>query len=114
MKTKGAHDMFIDLLVSYNMDEKFIQPFVSQLRKTFQSMKTQTFDAKKDYEKRVKELEHELETLDERYAYGKFDDEALYKRLRLKKKNEINQVMDKLEGTDYEISNLNYFIEKSI
>lgn len=61
------------------MDEKFIQPFVSQLKKTFQSMKAQTFEARKDYEKRIKELDHELETLDERYAYEKFDDDALYK-----------------------------------
>ena len=114
MKTKGAHEMFIDLLESYNMDEKFIQPFMSELRNTFQNMKAQTFEARKGYEKIVKELDHELETLDERYAYGKFDDDALYNRLRLKKQKEINQIKEQLEGTDYEISNLDYFIAKSI
>jgi site-specific DNA recombinase len=114
MKTKGAHDMFLELLESYKMDEGFIQPFVSQLRITFQNMKAQTFEARKEYEKRIKEIDQELETLDERFAYGKFDDDALYNRLRLKKQMEINQVREKLDGTDYEISNLDYFIEKSI
>ena len=87
---------------------------MSELRNTFQNMKAQTFEARKDYEERAKELEHELETLDERYEYGKFDDDALYNRLRLKKQKEINQIKEQLEGTDYEISNLDYFIAKSI
>ena len=76
-------------------------------------MKAQTFEARKDFEKRIKELEEELETLNERFAYGKFDDEALYLKLRTKKQFEINQVKEKLDGTDYEISNLDYFVEKS-
>jgi site-specific DNA recombinase len=32
----------------------------------------------------------------------------------MRKQMEINQVKEKLEGTDYEISNLDYYIEKSI
>ena len=32
----------------------------------------------------------------------------------MKKQNEIKQVREKLEGTDYEISNLEYYLEKSI
>lgn len=50
MRTKGANEIFINLLESYYMDEYFIQPFVSELRNTFQIMKAQTFEAKKDYE----------------------------------------------------------------
>lgn len=32
----------------------------------------------------------------------------------MKKQMEINQVKEKLEGTDYEISNLDFYIEKSV
>ena len=32
---------------------------MSELRNTFQNMKAQTFEARKDYEERAKELEHE-------------------------------------------------------
>jgi site-specific DNA recombinase len=42
--------------------------------------------------------------LDERFAYGKFDDDALYHRLRIKKQSEINQVKEQLKS----------YLEKSI
>jgi len=35
-------------------------------------------------------LERELDIVDERFAYGKFDDEILYQRLRIKKQEESN------------------------
>jgi site-specific DNA recombinase len=114
MKTKGAHEMFLELLESFKMDERFIQPFIFLLKEIFKGMKAQTFEERKEYEKRIKDLTQELETLDERFAYGKFDDDALYQKLRMKKQTEINQVKEKLDGTDYEISNLDYYIEKSI
>lgn len=106
MKTKGAHEMFMELLESFKMDERFIQPFIFLFKKIFQGMKAQTFEERKEYEKNIIDLTRELETLDERFAYGKFDDDALYQKLRMKKQIEINQVNEKLEGTDYEISNL--------
>jgi hypothetical protein len=42
--------------------------------------------------------------LDERFAYGKFDDDALYHRLRIKKQSELNQVKEQLKS----------YLEKSI
>ena len=66
------------------------------------------------WRKRLRGLEAELDTLDERFAFGKFDDEALYHRLRDKKANEIDQIKEQLQDSDIEISNLDYYIEKSI
>jgi site-specific DNA recombinase len=114
MKTKGAHDMFIELLESFNVDERFIKPFILQLKKTFQSMQAQTFEEKNEYEKKIKVLELDMDTLDERFAYGIFSDKTLYDKLRNKKQSEINQIREKLTGTEIEISNLDYYIEKSI
>ena len=59
-------------------------------------------------------LEAELDTLDERYAYGKFDDDDLYQRLRLKKNTEIDQIRKKLQTSEIEISNLDHYLNKSI
>jgi hypothetical protein len=95
---------------SYNMDENCLEPFVSQLRKSFQNMKAETYKARIDYELKINALHKELETSDERYAFGKFDDESLYNKFRLKKQCEISQAKEILEGTDYEISNLDYYI----
>jgi len=58
-------------------------------------------------------LEEELDTLDERFAFGKFDDDALYHRLRTKKQEEIDQVREQMADSEVEISNLDSFIEKS-
>lgn len=76
--------MFIELLESFRLDDQYIQPFVLQLKKTFVGMKKQSFEDRDVYAKQIKALEAELDTLDERYAHGKFDDDDLYQRLRLK------------------------------
>jgi site-specific DNA recombinase len=114
MKTKGAHEMFIELLDSFKLEERFIEPFILQLKKTFQNMQAQTFEEKNVLEKRVTVLDRELDTLDERFAFGIVTDKTLYDKLRIKKQFEINQVREKLKGTEIEISNLDYYIEKSI
>jgi len=96
------------------MDEKYIHPFKIQLQKTFQSMKAETFMVRKSYEKQLSVLQAELETLDERYAYGKINDDVLYNKFRNKKLAEIDAVREKIDDTEIEISNLSYFIDKSI
>ena len=53
-------------------------------------------------------------TLDERFAYGVFDDKILYDKLRINKQTEIDQIKEQLQASDIEISNLEYYIEKSI
>ncbi len=65
-------------------------------------------------EKKVTLLQAELDTLDERFAYGKINDETLYIKLRTKKMVEIDAVREKFGDTEIEISNLSYYIEKSI
>jgi len=111
---KNLHRLFLALLSSYQMDEKYIHPFKIQLQKTFQSMKAETFMVRKSYEKQFSVLQAELETLDERYAYGKINDDVLYNKFRTKKLAEIDAVREKIDDTEIEISNLSYFIDKSI
>ena len=106
--------MFLALLASYKMDDKYIQPFQMQLLKTFQSKKVDTFLERESLEKKVIELQAEMDILDERFAYGKINDEALYNKLRTKKQAEINVIREKLDDNEIEISNLSYYIEKSI
>lgn len=114
VKTAGAHEMFLALLASYKLDDKYIQPFQMQLLKTFQNKKVDTFLERESLEKKVNELQAEMDILDERFAYGKFNDEALYNKLRTKKQAEINVIREKLDDNEIEISNLSYYIEKSI
>ncbi|MBN2396426.1 MAG: recombinase family protein [Candidatus Atribacteria bacterium] len=114
MKTKGAHQMFMELLESYRLEDKYIQPFILQLKKTFVNMKKEAFEQRDALTKKIKGLEAELDTLNERYAFGKFDDEALYKRLREKKQGEIDQIKEQLLDSDSEISNLESYIQRSI
>jgi site-specific DNA recombinase len=113
-KTKGAHEMFLELLSSFKMDEKLILPFKLQLHKTFQSMKTDSFREKESLKRKICDLQAEMDTLDERFGYGHIQDEALYNKLRTKKQTEINTVQEKLDDAGIEISNLDYYIEKSI
>ncbi len=63
---------------------------------------------------KIKNLEAELDKLDERFAYGIFDDEALYQRLRAKKQSEIIQIKDQMLDSENEIYNLEFFLQRSI
>lgn len=106
MNTKGAHQMSIELLVSYKLDDNYLQPFMLQLRKTFSSMNREVLENRAVCSKMVKKLEAELDTLDERFAFGKFDIDALYHRLRTKKQEETDQVKGEMADLEVEISNL--------
>ena len=77
-------------------------------------MKKESFEYRDTLTKKIKDLEAELDTLNERFAYGKFDDEALYNRLREKKQGEIDHIKEQLLDSDSEISNLEYYIQRSI
>jgi site-specific DNA recombinase len=114
MKTKGAHQMFTELLKSYRLEKKYIQPFILQLKKTFVNMKKEAFEQRDALTKKIEVLEAELDTLNERYAFGKFDDESLYIRFREMKQGEISQIKEQLLDSDSEISNLEYYIQRSI
>ena len=54
MNTKGAHQMFIELLESFRLDDKYIQPFILQLKKTFVSMKKEAFENRDVLAKKIK------------------------------------------------------------
>ena len=43
-----------------------------------------------------------------------FDDKILYDKLRIKKQTEIDQIKEQLQASDIEISNLEYYLDKSI
>jgi len=77
-------------------------------------MKQEAFEQRGAQTKKLKVLEEELDTLDERYAFGKFDDEAQYNRLREKKQAEIDQIREQLLDSDSEISNLELYIRRAI
>jgi site-specific DNA recombinase len=113
-KTKGAHEMFLELLASFRMDDSFIQPFKLALNNTFQHMKADSFREKEALEKKICDLQAEMDILEERYGFGKINDEAVYNKLRTKKQAEMNAVREKLDDSEIEISNLDYFLDKSI
>ena len=102
------------MLQSYKLDEKYLEPFKLQLLKTFQSMKDDSYREKESWEKKICDLQAEMDTLDERFAFGKINGEAIYNKFRIKKQAEIKAVKEKVEGAEIEISNLDYYIEKSI
>ena len=68
----------------------------------------------KRHEQKYKFNRTTIDTLDERFAFGVFNDEALYQRLRQKKQSEIDIIKEQLLDSELEISNLDFYIEKSI
>jgi len=77
-------------------------------------MNEEAFENRAVISKRLNKLVSELDTLDERFAFGILNDEALYQRLRQKKQGEIDLIKEQLLDSELETSNLDFFIEKSI
>ena len=77
-------------------------------------MKKEAFEQRDTFAKKIKDMEAELDKLNERFAFGVFDDEALYKRLRDKKQEEIDKIREKLLDSESELSNLESYIQRSI
>ena len=114
MKSRtGAHELFLELLDSYTLDEKYIDLFKYQMGNLVDS----TIQANKGEESALKQqlttLKNKREKLEERYAFGDIEHET-YCKFAGKLDEQINEIESKLITPEKDISNLKSNLNKAV
>jgi len=101
----GAHELFLELLESYELHPDFVDAFESQMSQIFELANHSIITQQAAYKKRLTEKEKERDQLQRRYALGKFDDGELYNRLLSEINSEIISLRENNDQPLFEISN---------
>ena len=73
------HDKFREFLNQFSISEMFIDPLKQQLRNTWDNLTESNTDFKKSLSHNIKEVDDNLENLEERHAFGKINEEVFFK-----------------------------------
>lgn len=109
----GAHELFIELLKSYQIKPEYLDLVKIQLEKM---VNLNTHSNKKEealYKKQLSDLERDRERLQERFAFGKID-EHLYRKFLTKIDSEIYEVKEKNQIPEIDTSNFRNSLNMTI
>jgi len=109
----GAHELFIELLNSYQIKPEYLDLVRTQLGKMVSLNNNSSKKEEALYKKRLTELERDREGLQERFAFGKID-EPLYRKFLAKIDNDIYEVKEKDQFPEIDISNFKNSLNKTI
>ena len=102
--SKGLHNQFEDLLKSFQINNKFLKPILKNLQMIVENRNKELKEDAKQNRKRTTELKKELETLEERFAFGKIP-ENIYEKFSKKLTNQIFELEQKINTDSFLGSN---------
>lgn len=109
----GAHELFIELLKSYQIKPEYLELVRMQLGKMVNLNSHSNKKEEALYKKRLSELERDREGLQERFAFGKID-EPLYRKFLTKIDSEIYELKEKNQIPVIDPSNFKNSLNKTI
>ena len=104
------HDRFMTILSEITLPEKYIPLFQLQLRKLFTTVNAEREETTKHLKARLTELEEKIDKLEERYVEDKVTEE-LYKKFAGKYGTERKKLLEELQSSPINASNLEKYIE---
>jgi site-specific DNA recombinase len=110
---KKMHEMFLDLLGQYKLNEQLIAPMKLNLERRFASLNKDKAENKKLLEDQLKEIQKKIDAIEERFVLGEID-RALYDKFIPKYKEEKRNFIAQLTESDLNVSNLNKYIDLSL
>ena len=109
----GAHELFIELLRSYQIKPEFIELVKIQLEKMVNLTNNSSKKEEALFKKRLTELERDRDGLEERFALGKIN-EDLYRKFSTKLDGEIYELKEKNQIPVIDTSNFKNSLNKTI
>ena len=110
---EGAHTMFYNTLKRYQLPDELTKMFIRELKEVFLNHNKTHFDEKSIVKAKIKELEKDIETVEEKYVTDRISTE-LYQKYTTKYTQEIHDLNESIEEIDFNLSNLENYIERSI
>ncbi len=111
-KKEGAHDLFKNLLATYQLEERYLEPFKLQLKQTFDTMNSESATEEILLKTQLTELVNKKEDLERKYVYDGLS-KVLFDKYNNELDGNINGIKDKLEKSKINISNLSNYINIS-
>jgi len=109
----GAHELFIDLLNSYQIKPEYIDLVRIQLEKMVNLTNNSFKKEEALFKKRLSELERDREGVEERFALGKIN-EAMYQKYTSKLESEIYELKENNQIPEIDTSNFKNSLNKTI
>ncbi|WP_366523582.1 recombinase family protein [uncultured Kordia sp.] len=103
------HDKFIDILNSYQIDEKLIAPMKIQLKYTFEYFNTSNEDNIARLKYSLKGIEENINKIEERFVIGEIDGN-LYQKFSKKFNDEKEGILQEIQKNSLDSSNLETYI----
>ena len=109
----GAHALFIHKLKNYQLPEELSTLFIEELKKVFFNHNKTTYEERSIIKGKITEQEKLIETVEENYVTNQINSE-LYHKYTSKYKNKIIELNENIEEIDFNLSNLDYYIKRSL
>ncbi|SFE68043.1 Site-specific DNA recombinase [Chitinophaga sp. CF118] len=107
------HGDFKTFLSDYMIGEKYTGPLKLQLSMTFQDMNKGNEGVKAQIYKQLREVEGNINTIEERFALGKIEEEV-FRKVKSKYLEEQNVINNELRKVDLQLSNVGNFVNYSV
>jgi hypothetical protein len=107
----GAHDLFIELLSSYELNPGYSQILKDQIVRIMTMANSSLKKEESLFKKRLTELEAKRENLEKRFAFGDIDD-SMYRKYKSKIDTEIYELKEKYDVPEIDISNFKNNLNK--
>jgi DNA invertase Pin-like site-specific DNA recombinase len=112
-RAEKLHEQFAEYIQTYQVNEMYVEPLKFQLEQTFNDLNKDNIENKRLLEAQAKEIQKKLDGIEERYVLGEINKE-LYDKYSDRFKSELNDVLEKLNAFDFNLSNLSEYIETSL
>ena len=112
-RADAMNDKFFSLLTKYAIREEAIPPLKEALSNTFHIVNEENVENSKLIKAKLIEIENDIATVDKRWALAKITEQVYLKTIEDLKK-ERKEILDKLKEVNFELSNLDEYIELSL
>lgn len=107
------HQEFKDYISTFSIPVPLIEPLKLQLTLTFKEMNHENENNRNQLAIKLNEVESNLYTIQERFAFGKID-EAVYEKVKQKIMVEKGVIQDEMKKVDSKLSNLDNFVNYTV
>ncbi|MCF8381782.1 MAG: recombinase family protein, partial [Bacteroidales bacterium] len=112
-KNIGAHNLFVEVLNTYQLDEKYLDLFKLQLKRILSSTDMVKKNEEAIYTKQLTELKNKKDKLEERFAFGEIE-QSLYDKFLCQIDGQIEELDAKYDFSGIDTSNLKINLNKAV
>ncbi len=109
----SAHELYVNLLKTYQLNPKLIEPLIRQLKKTFNHFNNSNSEEKVSLTINLKDAQDAIKKIKIRFAEGEIPEDVYLEGIGLRKSS-LLVIQERLNELEQNISNLDKYINYSL